>query len=66
MGSMGRARMKKLKLKTDSFEIELEREAPKGGEQAPVVVHSQSLAAPMAPAALPALAVKTTAKPLSF
>ncbi len=42
MGAMGRARMKRLKLKTDDFEVELERESPKGGEPS-VVLHSSTM-----------------------
>ena len=54
MGAMGRARMKKLKLKTDAFEIELERESPKGIEPL-VSMHSQPMFAPVShmPAPLP-------------
>ena len=42
MGAMGRARIKKIKLKTDTFEVELERESPKCGEHS-VVMHTTAM-----------------------
>ncbi len=78
MGAMGRARMRKLRLKQGDFEIQLERESQqKAGEQPSVFVHSHPIPphmsapvmhAPAAPAsgdvAAPAPAAEVAAPPV--